>query len=62
MDRLPGPISIPCNPLREEMIFLHKRSWALILGDLIQIGGPYKGPFRNALIRIGGVADQGGVG
>ncbi len=49
------------NPLLMEVMFFHKRSRTLILDDLIQIGSLYKGPLRNTLIRIGGVADPGGV-
>jgi hypothetical protein len=49
------------NPLLEEVMFFHKRSRTLIMDDLIQIGSLYKGPFRSALIKIGGVAEPGGV-
>jgi len=43
------------------VLFIHKRSRTLILDDLIQIGRLYNGPFREVLIRIGGVVDPGGV-
>jgi hypothetical protein len=49
------------NPFLEEVLFYHKRSRTLILDDLIQIGSLYKGPLSNTLIRIGGVAEPGGV-
>lgn len=51
------------NPLIEEVIFFHKQSRTVIMDDLIQIHPILKGrPFRNALIRLGGVAyPHGGV-
>ncbi len=51
------------NPLIEEVLFFHKASRTVILDDLIQIhpAAPNK-PFRNALLRLAGVAaPQGGV-
>jgi hypothetical protein len=51
------------NPLIEEVLFLHKRSGTVILDDLIQNHPPVKGKlFRNALLKLGGVASpDGGV-
>jgi hypothetical protein len=41
----------------EEVLFLHKPSRTLIVEDLIQVHFPSRGhPFRNSLIRFGGVA------
>lgn len=49
------------NPLIEEVLFFHKRSRTVILDDLIQVHSIVKGkPLRNALIRLGGVADPNG--
>lgn len=49
------------NPLIEEVIFFHKRSRTVILDDLIQVHGTVAGrPFRNALVRLGGVASPNG--
>ncbi len=52
------------NPLIEEVVFFHKRSRTVILDDLIQVHPILEGrPFRNVLIRLGGVAyPHGGVG
>lgn len=52
------------NPLIEEVLFFHKASRTVILGDLIQEHPSMKGkPLRNALFRLGGVASPpGGVG
>jgi hypothetical protein len=51
------------SPLIEEVIFFHKASRTVILDDLIQIHPIVKGrPFRNALLRLEGVAPHGGVG
>ena len=51
------------NPLIEEVLFFHKQSRTVILDDLIQIHPMAKGkPFRNALLKLGGVASpDGGV-
>lgn len=51
------------NPLIEEIFFFHKKSHTVILDDLIQVHPLVKGsPFRNALIRMAGVAEpHGGV-
>ena len=51
------------NPLIEEVLFFHKRSRTVILDDLIQIHPMVKGrPFRNALLKLSGVASpHGGV-
>jgi hypothetical protein len=51
------------NPLIEEVLFFHKASGTVILGDLIQIhpAAPNR-PFGNALLRLLGVAaPHGGV-
>ncbi len=52
------------NPLIEEVVFFHKRSRTVILDDLIQVHPILEGrPFRNVLIRLGGIAcPHGGVG
>ena len=52
------------SPLIEEVVFFHKASHTVILDDLIQIHPIEKGrPFRNALIKLEGVAaPHGGVG
>ena len=52
------------NPFIEEVIFFHKQSRTVILGDLIQSHPIAKGkPFRNALFKLEGVAkSNGGVG
>jgi hypothetical protein len=51
------------NPLIEEVLFFHKPSHTVILDDLIQAHPMIEGrPFRNSLIRLGGVAyPDGGV-
>jgi len=51
------------NPLLDEVIFFHRDSGTVILDDLIQIHAPVKGKlFRNALVKLGGVAaPHGGV-
>jgi len=51
------------NPLIEEVLFFHKPSHTVILDDLIQVHPMIEGrPFRNSLIRLGGVAyPDGGV-
>ena len=51
------------NPLIEEVLFFHKQSRTVILDDLVQIHPLVKGkPFRNALLKLGGVASpHGGV-
>lgn len=51
------------NPLIEEVLFFHKQSRTVILDDLIQIHPMVKSkPFRNALLKLGGVASpDGGV-
>jgi len=51
------------NPLIEEVIFFHKQSRTVILDDLIQSHPIAKGkPFRNALLKLAGVASPpGGV-
>jgi glyoxylase-like metal-dependent hydrolase (beta-lactamase superfamily II) len=51
------------NPLIEEVVFFHKQSRTVIVDDLIQVHPILKDrPFRNALIRLGGVAyPHGGV-
>lgn len=51
------------NPLIEEVLFYHKQSRTVILDDLIQVHPIVTGrPFRNALLRLGGVAfPNGGV-
>lgn len=52
------------NPLIEEVLFFHKESRTVILDDLIQIHPMAEGkPFRNALVKLEGVASpHGGVG
>ncbi len=52
------------NPLLDEVLFFHKLSGTVILGDLIQIHPRVKGePIRNALFKLEGVASpDGGVG
>lgn len=52
------------NPLIEEVLFFHKVSRTVILGDLIQMHPRVKGkPFRNVLFQLEGVASPpGGVG
>ncbi|MGO9325482.1 MAG: DUF4336 domain-containing protein [Terracidiphilus sp.] len=59
-----GQLALKGNPLIEEVFFLHKPSRTVILDDLIQIHPIVKGkPFRNALIKLEGVASpHGGVG
>lgn len=51
------------NPLIEEVVFFHRPSRTVILDDLIQVHPIVSGrPFRNALVRLGGVAyPNGGV-
>jgi hypothetical protein len=51
------------NPLIEEVLFFHKQSRTVIIDDLIQIHSKVRGrPFRNALLKLGGVASpHGGV-
>jgi hypothetical protein len=51
------------NPLIEEVLFFHKQSRTVILDDLIQVHPiVIHRPFRNALLRLGGVAyPNGGV-
>lgn len=51
------------NPLIEEILFFHRQSRTVILDDLIQIHPIAKGrPFRNALLKLGGVVSpDGGV-
>jgi hypothetical protein len=51
------------NPLIEEVLFFHKQSRTVILDDLIQIHPIAEGrPFRNALLKLEGVAaPDGGV-
>ena len=51
------------NPLIEEVIFFHRESRTVILDDLIQSHPIAKGkPFRNALLKLAGVASPpGGV-
>ncbi len=51
------------NPLIEEVLFFHKESHTVIVDDLIQIHPIVKGrPFRNALLKLAGVASpHGGV-
>jgi hypothetical protein len=58
-----GQLAFKGNPLIEEVLFFHKQSRTVILDDLIQIHPMLKGkPFRNALLKIGGVASpDGGV-
>ena len=52
------------NPLIEEVVFFHKGSRTVILGDLVQSHSMVKGePFRNTLLKLEGVASpHGGVG
>ncbi|HEX4205509.1 MAG TPA: DUF4336 domain-containing protein [Ktedonobacteraceae bacterium] len=52
------------NPLIEEVLFFHKTSRTVILGDLIQVHPKVQGkPLRNALFQLEGVASPlGGVG
>jgi Domain of unknown function (DUF4336) len=52
------------SPLFDEVLFYHKESRTVILGDLIQTHLPAKGePIRNALLKIEGVAyPHSGVG
>jgi len=51
------------NPLAEEVLFFHKESRMVILGDLIQINPMMTGkPLRNAWFKLLGVASpRGGV-
>ena len=51
------------NPLIEEVLFFHRQSRTVILDDLIQIHPMVKGkPFRNAVLKLEGVASpDGGV-
>jgi hypothetical protein len=51
------------NPLIEEILFFNRPSRTVILDDLIQVHPMIQGrPFRNSLIRLGGVAyPHGGV-
>ena len=52
------------NPFLDEVIFLHKPSHTVILGDLIQANPMMNGKhLRNALLRLsGGAHPNGGVG
>jgi hypothetical protein len=51
------------NPYLSEVLFLHKESRTVIIGDLIQIHRPKNNPFYNALFKFEGVlSPQGGVG
>jgi len=52
------------NPLIEEVLFFHRESRTVILDDLIQVHPTVNGkPFRNALLKLAGVAcPHGGVG
>lgn len=52
------------NPLIEEVLFFHKASRTVILGDLVQVHPSVKGKaLRNALFQLEGVAGpMGGVG
>ena len=58
-----GQLAFKGNPLIEEVLFFHRQSRTVILDDLIQIHPIVKGkPFRNALLKLGGVASpDGGV-
>lgn len=48
------------NKLLDEVLFFHKKSRTLVMGDLIQNYTIKKGePLRNALRKVGGVADGG---
>jgi hypothetical protein len=51
------------NPLGVEIVFLHRASGTVILGDLIQVHAPRRGhPFSNVLVALmGGAAPAGGV-
>ena len=52
------------SPLLSEVLFLHKKTRTVILGDLIQINPILPGkPLRNALFKLfGGLEPHGGVG
>jgi hypothetical protein len=51
------------NPLLSEVLFYHKASRTVILGDLIQIHPIVDNPWRNMLFKLEGVSSpKGGVG
>ncbi|MGE5252216.1 MAG: DUF4336 domain-containing protein [Bacteroidota bacterium] len=52
------------NPLLDEVVYLHKPSKTVIMGDMIQFNTPQEGhPLQDAIFKLGGIAPgQAGMG